>query len=220
MTKVAEGEIIRKEELMDDLVSFSYFVKEILNNNEGITLLTLDSISTKIEYSLFDSWKDNIYKREYFFIDKQKLHYICNKNKIVVYKTELGYLVNVGYNKELKEKIENLSYFKIKYCITSINRAIKDNYESIKILNSLESTSSVYPEDKLNNMIEGILKRLYEKNENIKTNEKIIYESIKRKILTNRKFTLEEKELLNEFLEREEISIDRSNTVLKRSLGK
>ena len=129
MTKVAEGEIIRKEELMDDLVSFSYFVKEILSNNEGIVFLTLDSISTKIEYSLFDSWKENTYKREYFFIDKQKLDYICSKNKVNIYKTELGYLVNVGYNKELKEEVENLSYFKIKYCITSINKSIKNDYD-------------------------------------------------------------------------------------------
>lgn len=233
------GEYFRKE----TIVSKDYFVNQVIRKYPNMQFVKIYIKETIFIPTFHETLREYKYYFYSVFIDTSILQYLYNDFTISEISREMVIdLSNNTWQKqlELRNKLFNMSslilslcdvysddndysYRKIdalsekNICIYSPNFSVS-GYEFLNKSNFvLISNSKFISQLEIDDLCLSILEDL-EKNNQAFVEQKIaIYTAISRKLKTNRSLTSLEKEVLEEFINREISKIERQNTLLVRS---
>ena len=199
-------------------ISLPYFFLEVLKLEPSLVVVEVETYKRIGNGYDCDDYV-NIYRNEYLFIKKDLLKEFVRKYNQCISKTFYGYKTVLSY--ELKEKLEELSSFKLRYFVESDNPG--QELQTVSIFKNkrfaLVSKSMDYPEKRLNNIclkvIQTITNELYERYKALIDS----YDSVRIKLINGDNLSNQDIELINSLIDEKEKEIKKENgSILKRSL--
>lgn len=243
--ELLSGDVSKKSDYFrkETVVSKEYFVNQVIWRYPNMQFVKIYMKETIFIPTFHESLREHKYYFYSVFIDTSILQYLYNDFTISEINGEI--VIDLSTNTwqkqlELRNKLFNMSSLILSLCyvysdnvdysyrkfdaLSEKNVSIYSSNFSVlgyEFLNKsnfvLISNSKFISQLEIDNLCLSILDDLVKNNHVIIEQEISIYMSICRKLKTNRSLTSLEKEVLEEFINREISKIERQNTLLVRS---
>lgn len=244
----ASGELKNKEAYFrkETMIAREYFNNEILMRYPNLEFIRIFMKKTTFIPTFHETMRDEEYYLYSVFIDKNTLQYMSSENLVRSLNGEKVIdLSRSRWNEQVQLRnkffkacpiiMAECSYYydNSELMLSNINMKLTKNISiypynykitDYALLNStnyiLISNSEFLSQKELDNLCLEILRKLSNENQEVIISEKAIYLSISDKLKRNRILSLDERKVLEQFINNEMSIIDTRNTLLVRSMKK